>query len=214
MAQPTPAPPPTAAQFANPLPVISTQYCTPHPVNLAVVKKVMTISGGGFVVTDTNNTVIFKVKGKLTTLHDQRVLLDAAGKPIITLREKIMTAHHRWNVYRGKSTEPSDLIFTVKRSSMIQLKAKLHVFLANNTEEKVCDFMVEGSWAEKTCIVYTGDRTKILAKMEKETTIGSILIGKDKYLVTVQPNVDHAFMVALIKEEEEEEDIKEDENED
>ncbi|KAG6640288.1 hypothetical protein I3843_10G154800 [Carya illinoinensis] len=158
----------------------------------------MTISGGGFVVTDTNNTVIFKVEGKLMTFHDQRVLLDADGMPIVTLRQKRMTAHHRWNVYRGKSKEPGDLIFSVQRSSMIQLKAKLHVFLANNTEKKVCDFMVEGTWAEKTCVVYTGDRTNILAKMEKETTIGNALIGKDKYSVTVCRNVDYAFIVALI----------------
>ncbi|XP_035545437.1 protein LURP-one-related 15-like isoform X2 [Juglans regia] len=138
MAQPIPAPAPTVAQFANPLPVICTQYCTPHTVDLAVVKKVMTISDGNFVVTDTKGTVIFYVKEKLLmSLHDHRVLFHADGNPIVTLREKIMSAHDRWNVYRGKSKEPNDLIFTVKRSSMIQMRAKLHVFLANNTNEEV-----------------------------------------------------------------------------
>ncbi|XP_018819414.1 protein LURP-one-related 10-like [Juglans regia] len=198
MAQPIPAPAPTVAQFANPLPVICTQYCAPYAVDLAVVKKVMTISGGNFVVTDNNDNVIFNVKGNLMTLHDARVLLDAAGNPIVTLREKRMTAHHRWNVYRGESKEPSDLIFTVKRSSTIQRRAKLHVFLANNTNEEVCDFMVEGSWAEKSCVVYTGDRTNIIAQMCKKTTVRSVLVGKDNYSVTVHPNVDYAFIVALI----------------
>ncbi|KAG6693252.1 hypothetical protein I3843_10G154700 [Carya illinoinensis] len=183
-----PTPTAHAAQFANPLPVISTQYCTPHPLNLVVVNKVMTISDGDFVnVIDTNNTIIFKVKGKLVTLHGHRVLLDAAGNPIVTVRKKRMTAHHRWNVYRGESKKSSDMIFTVRRSSRIQLKAKLHVFLANNTKEDVCDF-----------IVYAKDRTNIVVEMSKETTVGSVMIGKDNYSVTIHPNVDYAFMVTLI----------------
>ncbi|KAF5471464.1 hypothetical protein F2P56_008252 [Juglans regia] len=198
MAQSIPAPAPTVAQFANPIPVICTQYCTPYTVDLAVVKKVMTISGGNFVVTDSKGTVIFYVKEKLMSLHDHRVLFHADGNPIVTLREKIMSAHHRWNVYRGKSKEPNDLIFTVKRSSMIQMRAKLHVFLANNTNEEVCDFMVEGSSHEKSCVVYTGDRTNIVAEMGKKTTVRSALFGKDNYSVTVHPNVDYAFIVALI----------------
>ncbi|KAG6640284.1 protein LURP-one-related 10-like isoform X2 [Carya illinoinensis] len=168
MAQQIPAPVPTAAQFANPRPVISTEYCAPYSIILAVVKKLMSV--GNFDVIDTNSTVIFEVKRKLMTLHDERVLLDDAENPIITLREQRMTAHHRWNVYRGKSKEPNDLIFTVKRSEMIQWTAKLHVFLANNTEEK----------------------------MSRETTFGNALIGKDNYKVTIRPNVDFAFIVALI----------------
>lgn len=91
MAQPIPAPPaPSGTQLDKSLPIIGTQYCAPYPVDLSVVKKVMTISDGNFVVTDINGTIIFKVKGKLMTLHDQRMLLDAAGNPIVTLREKVI----------------------------------------------------------------------------------------------------------------------------
>ncbi|KAF5471473.1 hypothetical protein F2P56_008261 [Juglans regia] len=165
MAQPIPAPAPSGTKLENPLPIIGTQYCAPYPVDLSVVKKVMTMSDGNFVVTDINGTVIFKVKGKLMSLHDQRILLDAAGNPIVTLREKIMSAHDRWYVYRGESKEPNDLLFTVKRSSMIQLKAKLHVFLANNTKEEVCDFKVEGTYSERSCVVYAGDSPNIVARV-------------------------------------------------
>lgn len=76
-----------------------------------------------------------------------------------------MSAHDRWYVYRGESKEPNDLLFTVKRSSMIQLKAKLHVFLANNTKEEVCDFRVEGSWSERTCVIYAGESPNIVARV-------------------------------------------------
>ncbi|KAK0583790.1 hypothetical protein LWI29_003099 [Acer saccharum] len=130
---PGPPPPP------NPVSIIGPQYCAPYPVDLAIVRKVMTITDGNFVVQDINGNVLFKVKGALMSIHDRHVLLDAAGKPLVTLRQKIMSAHDRWQVFRGESTDSKDLIFTAKRSSMFQLKTKLDVFLANNTKEVFCD---------------------------------------------------------------------------
>ncbi|XP_062167479.1 protein LURP-one-related 15-like [Alnus glutinosa] len=198
MALPAPTPAPSGTQFASPVPIIGPQYCAPYPVDLSIVRKVLTISDGNFVVTDVNGTVIFKVKGKILTLHDRRVLLDGAGNPVVTLREKIMSAHDRWQVFRGESVEESNLIFSVKRSSILQLKAKLHVFLANNTKEDVCDFKVEGSWSERSCVVYAGESSSIIAQMHKKETAKSVLIGKDNFSVTIYPNVDYAFIVALV----------------
>ncbi|KAG6640277.1 hypothetical protein CIPAW_10G162000 [Carya illinoinensis] len=168
------APAPSGTKLENPIPIIGTKYCALYPVDLSVVKKVMTISNGNFVVSDINGTVIFKVKGKLMSIQDQRILLDGAGNRIVTLREKIMSAHHTWYAYRG-------------RSSMIQLKANLHVFLANNTKEEVCDFKVVGSWFERTCVVYAGDSPNIVARMSKKTTVEIILIRKDNFSVGVLP---------------------------
>ncbi|GAY32177.1 hypothetical protein CUMW_000980 [Citrus unshiu] len=180
--------------------VISPRYCCPYPVDLAIVRKVMTITDGNFVVTDTNGNILFKVKGVfLTFIHQRRVLLDGAGNPILTLREKAMTAHHRWQqVFRGESTEPQDLIFSAKMSSMWNVRTKLDVFLANNTKEDVRDFRVKGSWFERSCTIYAGESSTIIAQMHKKHTVQSILIGKDNFAVTVYPNIDYAFIVALI----------------
>ncbi|XP_028764579.1 protein LURP-one-related 15-like [Neltuma alba] len=193
-----PAPSAFASAPPNPIAVIGPQYCAPYPVDLSVVEKVMSISDGNFVVADMQGNVVFKVKGSLLTLRDRRVLIDAAGNPIVTLRRKIMTAHDRWQAFRGESTEEKDLIFQLKRSSLIQFKTKLDVFLANNTKEEVCDFKIKGSWLERSCIVYAGESDTIVAQMHKKHTVQSVLIGKDNFMVTVYPNVDYAFIVALI----------------
>jgi len=34
--------------------------------------------------------------------------------------------------------------------------------------------------------------------MEKKNTVKSFLIGKDHFNVTINPNIDHAFIVALV----------------
>ncbi|KAE8668653.1 Protein LURP-one-related 15 [Hibiscus syriacus] len=195
---PPPAAPSAYFPMAHPVSVIGPQYCYPQPVDLAVVRKVLAITEGNFAVTDMNGNIMFKIKGKFLSIHDRRILTDAAGNPICTLRPKIMTVHDRWQVFRGESTEDKDLIFTVKRSSMIQFKTKLHVFLASNPKEDVSDFRVEGSWLERSCTVYSGESNTILAQMHKKHSVQSVLLGKDKFMVTVYPNVDYAFVVALI----------------
>lgn len=35
-------------------------------------------------------------------------------------------------------------------------------------------------------------------QMHRKHSAQSILLGKDKFCVTIQPNVDHAFVVALV----------------
>ncbi|XVF37481.1 hypothetical protein REPUB_Repub20aG0011900 [Reevesia pubescens] len=190
--------PRSSTPLANPVSIISPHFCAPYPVDLAIVRKVLTITDGNFVVTDINGNIVFKVKGAFLTIRDRRVLLDAAGHPIVTLKRKLMSAHGRWQVFRGDSTNSSDLMLSAKRSSIFQLKTRLDVFLANNKKEDVCDFKVKGSWFERSCVIYAGDSSTIVAQMHKKLTVKSILIGKDKFMVTVYPNIDYAFIVALI----------------
>ncbi|CAK7343660.1 unnamed protein product [Dovyalis caffra] len=189
------------APVANPVAIISPQYCAPYPIDLAIVRKLMTLADGNLAVTDVNGNIIFKVKEILLTfLHEKKLILDPAGNPIVTLRRKAMTAHSRWQAFRGESTDPKDLLFNAKTHSMMYLKTKLDVFLANNKEEKVCDFKVKGSFFERSCVVYAGDEdsTTIVAQMHKKHTAKSIFLGKDNYTVTVYPNIDYAFIAALI----------------
>ncbi|KAK6943222.1 LURP-one-related [Dillenia turbinata] len=179
-------------------PIIGPMYCAPYPVDISIVKKLCALSEDSFVVSDVNENILFKVKGALFSLHDRHVLLDAAGNPLVTLIRKMWSAHSRWQVFRGESTEPTDLIFSVKRSSIFQLKTKLDVFLARNTAEQVPDFTVKGSYFERSCVVFAGESENIVAQMHKKRSVQSILFGKDRFNVTVYPNIDYAFIVSLI----------------
>ncbi|KAK3227449.1 hypothetical protein Dsin_007311 [Dipteronia sinensis] len=187
--------------YNNPQPtktvsVISPQFCVPRPLDLEIRKQVLNITGGNFDVKDTNGNLVLKVKGLL--FPSRRVILDNAGNPIVTLSQKTLTAHNRWEVFRGDSIDYDDMIFSAKKSSIIQLKTELDVYLANNVNEYVSDFKVKGGWLEQSCTVYAGESNAIVAQMYKKHGIQSILIGKDKFIVTMYPNVDYAFIVSLI----------------
>lgn len=83
-------PPNTSAPLANPVSIISPHFCSPYPIDLAIVRKVLSITDGNFVVTDINGNIVFKVKGAFLTVHDRRTLLDAAGNPIVTFKKKVL----------------------------------------------------------------------------------------------------------------------------
>ncbi|KAI6698583.1 hypothetical protein NL676_018702 [Syzygium grande] len=149
---------PAGTMQSAPQPVVGLPYCCPNPVDVAIVRKVMTLSDGNPVVTDNNGNLIFKVKGALLTLHDRKVLSDASGQPILTFRKKVCS-------------------------------------LMN---EDVSDFKVKCSWFDRSCVIYAGGSSNIVAQMHKKTSIQSLFLGKDKFMVTIYPNIDYAFIITLI----------------
>lgn len=74
--------------MSNPIAVVSTQYLSPNPVDLAVSEKTISLSDGDYAVTDVNGAVLFKVRAVVLSLRDHRLLLDAAGNPVVTLKQK------------------------------------------------------------------------------------------------------------------------------
>ncbi|XVF82035.1 hypothetical protein PTKIN_Ptkin16aG0010600 [Pterospermum kingtungense] len=175
-----PIPHSSSTPLANPVSIINPDFCVSDSIDLAI--------DGDLVVRDDDGNMVFKVKPASVTLHDRQVLLDAAGNHFVTLRKKLMTTHDRWQVFRGESSKRSDLLFSVKGSPMFRQNTKLGVFLKNNKTEEICDFRVvaEESWS---CVIYDGESTTIIARMHK--------IG-DNLKVRVQPNIDYAFVIALI----------------
>ncbi|KAG9147936.1 hypothetical protein Leryth_003530 [Lithospermum erythrorhizon] len=158
------------AMVAPQIAIVSPLFCVPYPVELNVVRKMVTLRDSNFAVVDVNGNVIFKLKGKYLSLHDRRVLLDATGLPILSLRQK---------------------------SSLIQFRTELNVFLAKNKSEHLYDFKVIGSWLEKSCVIFSGDST-IIGQMHRKHTVESVALGKDTFSVTVTPGIDYAFVVALV----------------
>ncbi|CAL5089470.1 unnamed protein product [Urochloa decumbens] len=194
MAAPYGAPP----QAPAPVAVVSPQFCAPYAVPLTVVKKAISLSGGDFVVTDANGAEMLRVKGAVFSMHDRRVLRDAAGRPLVSMREKVFSMHNRWEVFRGDSTNAGDLLFTVKKASMFQLKTELDVFLAGNTAEQACDFKIRGSYFERSCAFYLGDSNTMIAQTNRKYTVANVLLERDTFVVNVFPHVDYVFIVALV----------------
>ncbi|CAN6209729.1 unnamed protein product [Urochloa humidicola] len=160
----------------------------------------MSFNGGDFTVTDADGAAVLRVEGVWFSAGSCRVLHDAAGRPILTMERKLFSMHGTWKVFRGDSTSSRDLLFTVKKTSIFQLKTSVGVFLAGNTEEEACDFKIEGSYFdfEGSCAFYSGNSNTMIAHMKRKFSMLNVLLGKDTFSVTVFPNIDYVFITALV----------------
>lgn len=77
--------------YTKPYPIIGPQYCVPYPVDIAIVRKFMSVTDGSFVVNDIADNLMFKVKEKLISLHKRRTVLDPYDNPIVTVTKKVHT---------------------------------------------------------------------------------------------------------------------------
>ncbi|XP_072995246.1 protein LURP-one-related 15-like [Typha latifolia] len=163
--------------------VVGSQFCLPNPVQLTVAKQNVSITDSDFAVTNVDGVVIFKVKRELLTLRGRCVLLDGVGNPVVTMKKKIRTIHHRWRVFGGDIKEEKNLLFSMKRASIIHLNAEYDVFLGANTSEESCDFKIKGNYLNRQCTVYLGSSNTILAQMSREYTVTNALLGKETFSV-------------------------------
>ncbi|XP_068644642.1 protein LURP-one-related 10-like [Aristolochia californica] len=179
------------------LPVIDERFCSSHPLDLTVKKKIVTIfSNTYFQVFDANKNLLFQVKADRLRFHTNRILFDAADSPIATMCAKKFSWSGKWTIQKGDSKDETNLLFSVKESSKFQLKTNLDVFLPRNVDEDVCDFHVKPNYWDKSCKIYKGD--KVIAEVVDTQTGGGFFFGKHVLSVRVEAGVDYAFVVSLL----------------
>ncbi|KAL7587576.1 hypothetical protein Lser_V15G39516 [Lactuca serriola] len=178
--------------------VVDAQYVEPFTVDLAVQRKSVANSNGNFTVVDVNGNVLFNIKDTLFSFHDRHILYDANDKPVLTFKKKLRSIHGRWQAFKGERATHKDLIFSVKKSAAPKHETELDVFLVENKEETACDCKVTGDWETKSCNVYAQDGSTILAEVHDKQNITNVVVGKETFGITVYPDVDYVFIVALV----------------
>ncbi|KAL9388960.1 hypothetical protein Peur_017565 [Populus x canadensis] len=179
-----------------PVSVVGESYCAPYPLELIVKKKIKKLSNAQFEVFDLSGNLLLQVDGGVWNFQLKRVLRDPAGFPILTIRGKVLTLWHKWKAHAGESTDDSNVLFTVKQSHPLQIKKAINVFLTNNSKKKEPDFHISGSYTSLSFKVYEGRR--LIAEVKHNFTLESFCKGKERYKVKVYPEVDYAFVVALL----------------
>lgn len=73
------------------LPIVSKVYCAPSEVILAVRRRPNVANGGGFVVADAGQRVLFRVDGcGVIGKKDELILKDGDGNALLLIRRKVM----------------------------------------------------------------------------------------------------------------------------
>ncbi|KAL3691403.1 hypothetical protein R1sor_005054 [Riccia sorocarpa] len=83
----------------------------------------------------------------------------------------------------------------MKKSRVLQLRPSFHVFLGPYTDKEL-EFTLKGDFFQLNYTIYYHD--VLAAQVNKKLTATGFLVGKDEFVVTVQPGVDQAFIAGLV----------------
>ncbi|CAN0888351.1 Protein LURP-one-related 14 [Linum grandiflorum] len=198
--------------------VVGDGYCFPYCKELVVKKTIKGLSNAQFEVLDPCGNLLLRVEGGVWNLRMKRVFRDPSGFPLLTLYGKqSITLWHKWSAYAiddkaaaassegmmnnmTNNDDQNNLLFTVKQSHPLQIKKDLNVYLPDHLKNTVMsaapDFNVIGSYTSLSFKVYKGHR--ILAEVKHNFTLESFYKGKERFTIKVYPEVDYAFIIALL----------------
>ncbi|XP_068487729.1 protein LURP-one-related 1-like [Phaseolus vulgaris] len=90
-----------------------------------------------------------------------------------------------------------NIVFSVKSNIVSIVTPRRHMYLFDAYGNPIVHLQgsVKATWFGSSWDVYIGDSNILVAQINKK--LGTIF-SREKYMVTVSPNIDHAFIVALI----------------
>ncbi|KAH7286666.1 hypothetical protein KP509_32G017100 [Ceratopteris richardii] len=133
-------------------------YKSDCPVELTVTEKALSLSGESYNITNADGEIVFKMDGHALSIRDKCVLENHHGHGILVARKKLRTMHERWEVCKGDDFDDDKLLFSVKKSSVIDFKTHLLVFLKENESEECPDFEVKGNFFDREVQIFHGDQ--------------------------------------------------------
>jgi uncharacterized protein YxjI len=97
---------------------VNPTYCVPKETTLVMKEKVWSLSGDTFHITDESGVEVVQCRGTTFSLSDRKEFLDSAGRPLFSLRNKLITIHKHFYA----EAPDGKILFEVKNkfSSMCQ----------------------------------------------------------------------------------------------
>ncbi|KAB2064077.1 hypothetical protein F383_19381 [Gossypium arboreum] len=176
--------------------VVGERFCVPYTMELVVKRKLQSFSKSLYEAFDATGNFLLQVDGGVWKFQKKRVMKDPAGLPVATLREKqALSWKHQWMIHQGESSERNHFLCTVQKSNALRIKNNLDVFLGNRYKDHGRDFHVTGSFSSLSFKVIRANT--VIAEVRHNFTWGSCK-GKESFKVKVYPEVDYAFIVALL----------------
>ncbi|XP_015894422.3 protein LURP-one-related 5 [Ziziphus jujuba] len=183
------------------LAVVGERFCFEEETHLTVHKTSVFFPGDGFIVYDPHGHLLFRFDsyGPDSGPLDELVLMDAAGKCLLTLSRKKPSLHQRWEGFVGERKEDRGPVFGVHRSSIIGRSSVVVEVFGDKGEE----YQIEGSYSQRCCTIYKSlsestsrePTAEIKRKVDPST---HVMLGRDVFALHLKPGFDSAFAMGLV----------------
>ncbi|KAJ9547562.1 hypothetical protein OSB04_020105 [Centaurea solstitialis] len=169
-----------------------------NPQVFTVWKKSLVFNCDGFTVFDSNGNLVFRVDNYVAGRNGEIVLMDASGRPLLTIRRKSLSLSDSWQVYDGETTV-NPLLSVKKHLNVFHTKSLAYVTKdgsKNNT--RIPMYQIHGSYARRCCVIYDDTQRSVVEIRSKEAKGGTVSLGMDVFRLVVQPLIDPSLSMALV----------------
>jgi uncharacterized protein YxjI len=177
---------------------VDSRFCIPQEITLHLREKIFSFSGDDFKIKDPNTgQVWFQIQGKAFSLREKKTMLDAYGTPVLNIKETFAFMESNYKVYLGDNSEHE--LFKVIAHITFS-KAKAHTTIVNRTDNQQLIVTLKGDIFSKAACIYLGEAKQggiPIAKIYRPFTGRGHFFDAQDYYLTVAPNVDISFAVAL-----------------
>ncbi|XP_057967539.1 protein LURP-one-related 17 [Malania oleifera] len=185
--------------------------------SLTVWRKSLILNCNGFTVINSDGNLIYRVDN-YTGRPPEVVLMDASGEPLLSLRRRKklgLMDKNWWAVYEGEVGEfcSKKPIWRVRKHVNYLLNpinggnsnsgggVLAHIYFGPSTaSEKGYAYVIEGSYAVRSCRVLDRSRRLVAEVRRKESAHGGagISFGADVFVLMVHPGFDTGFAMAVV----------------
>ncbi|PON31584.1 LURP1-related protein domain containing protein [Parasponia andersonii] len=167
----------------------------------------------GFTVFDNHGRLTFRVDNysrKNSCVKGGLVLMDGAGKPLLTLKPQVFSIQYQWNAYRGSeegntSSQRSTKVFSMRSKSLFfqntDKNAEAEVFFERAHDQKVTDpkpdFRIEGCFWKRNCKI-RNRIGEVVANIARKKVNDRVLLGDDVFSLVVQPGFDAQLIMSFV----------------
>ncbi|KAG9443382.1 hypothetical protein H6P81_014722 [Aristolochia fimbriata] len=166
---------------------------------LIVWKKSLLFNCSGFTVFDKKGNLVFRVDNYAAGNKGEVVLMDAAGKSLLTIRRKRLSLGDHWLVFAGE--ECVNPLFSVKKPvNFLNSKSLAQVTAGGGRSGRRAEpvYAIEGSYSQRSCVVYDVEKRRPVAEVRRKEAVGGVAFGLDVFRLVVQPELDATVAMALV----------------
>ncbi|KAL6986321.1 hypothetical protein U1Q18_019688 [Sarracenia purpurea var. burkii] len=173
--------------------------------SLTVWRKSLLLSCKGFTVIDTNGDLVFRVDN-YAGRQEELTLMDGSGKPVLTLcrrRKKLKVLADNWLVFEGEGGDPvssskKPICCVRKHFNILQPNVRVLAHVYRGPSDKMCAFMIEGSYARRSCRVVDDSRMVVAEIKRKDAINGGASFGLDVFHLIIRPEFNPSFAMAIV----------------
>ncbi|KAG8093513.1 hypothetical protein GUJ93_ZPchr0012g21858 [Zizania palustris] len=169
--------------------------CGGAPAVLTVWRKSLLFNCHGFTVFDARGDLAFRVDCYGSSARRAEVvLMDVAGKPLLTVRRKRLSLTDHWVIYHGDSDSAAPLL-SVRRHVGLRgaSKALAHVTPLSSTPPSPAEaYVVEGSYGRRACAVRDARGQAVAEVRRKES------VGDDVFRLVADPRLGAPLAMAIV----------------